>query len=237
MAELDFDIERLADYLHIDAAQVQRLAERGKIPGRRAAGAWRFSASEIHGWLENRIGLSDERELLQVESFLSRASGGRAADAVRIDDLLPIEAIEIPLAAKTRGSIIQTMVEVAARTDWLWDPKRMEEAVRQREEMHSTALDIGVALLHPRRPLPTALERSFLALGRTDRGVPFGDARGRLTDLFFLICSTDDREHLRVLARLSRMLADGDFVARLRAAEDPRAAREIVAACDDAMAD
>src|SRR5690606_12943820 len=58
MAEEDFNIETLADYLHLEANQVSRLAERGKLPGRRIGGAWRFSRAEIHHWLENRIGLS-----------------------------------------------------------------------------------------------------------------------------------------------------------------------------------
>ena len=50
----------------------------------------------------------------------------------------------------------------------------MADAVRAREDMMPTALDIGVALLHPRRPLASILDRPLLALGRTDRGIPFG---------------------------------------------------------------
>ena len=43
MAEDDFGIESLAAYLHVDPAQVLRLAERGKLPGRKVAGQWRFA--------------------------------------------------------------------------------------------------------------------------------------------------------------------------------------------------
>ena len=55
-------------------------------------------------------------------------------------------------------------------------------------------------------------------------GIPFGGAQGTLTDLFFLILSVDDRGHLRVLARLSRLLADATFLAELRQAADARTA-------------
>ena len=73
MADEDFGIETLADFLHLEAAQVARLAERGKIPGRRLGGTWRFSRAEIHHWLETRIGVSDESELAHMEGALERA--------------------------------------------------------------------------------------------------------------------------------------------------------------------
>ncbi len=62
----DFDIDNLASYLHLTPQQVTRLADRGKIPGRKVAGQWRFSPADIHHWLEARIGLSDEDELVEV---------------------------------------------------------------------------------------------------------------------------------------------------------------------------
>jgi PTS system nitrogen regulatory IIA component len=120
------------------------------------------------------------------------------------------------------------MAELAARTGLLWDPGRMAEAVRARESLHPTALDNGVALLHPRRPLPSILDQAFVALGRTDQGIPFGGSRGSLTDIFFLICSTDDRGHLRALARLSRLISDGAVLTEIRRADDARTVRELV---------
>ena len=114
--------------------------------------------------------------------------------------------------------------------DVLVFPEVMADAVRQREDLHPTSLDNGVALLHPRRPMSGVLERPFIALGRTPRGIPFG---GRtLTDLFFLICSTDERWHLVALARLSRMLNTADHVASLRAATDAREAHDLIVAFD-----
>lgn len=223
MADDDFDIEGLAAYLHLAAAQVVRLVERGKLTGRRVQGQWRFSPAEIHHWLEERIGISDEEELTEMEVFLRPAS---AAAPPSIAELLPVWAIALPLLARTRGSVIKEMVEAAARTGLVWDVERVADAVRAREELHSTALESGVALLHPRRPMASILGGPVMAFGRTDRGIPFGGTR--LTDLFFLICSTDDRGHLQALARLSRLLSNGDFVDSLRTASDPQAAHQLI---------
>jgi PTS system nitrogen regulatory IIA component len=236
MAQDDFDIDRLAAYLHMMPAAVTKLAERGKLPGRRIGGQWRFSAAEIHHWLEDRIGLSDDEQLLQVEGALDRASGDSTLEQISISELLKPEAIEIPLDARTRNSVIMKMTELAARTHLLWDVEMMADAVRAREEMHSTALDNGVALLHPRRPMPAILAEALLALGITPGGIPFG-SRGSLTDIFFLICSTTDHEHLRILARLSRVINDQDFLAALRAAEGPATVYQLLRDRDAAVRD
>ena len=233
MAQEDFDIERLAAYLHMMPADVTRLAERGKLPGRRIGGEWRFSAAEIHHWLEDRIGLSDDEALVHMEGALDRATDVESAKEVSISELLRPEAIEVPLGARTRGSVITAMTEVAARTHLLWDPAKLAEAIRAREEMHSTALDNGVALLHPRRPLPQILAEPFLALGRTQQGIPFGSETGQLTDVFFLICSIDDSQHLRTLARLSRLISTDSFLAGLRAASDANEVLDLVRRHED----
>jgi PTS system nitrogen regulatory IIA component len=232
MADDDFDVESLASYLHLESAQVARLADRGKLPGRKVQGEWRFAQADIHHWLEDRIGLSDEDELTAMEGFL-RPDVAASGQPASIAELLPVEAIALPLASRTRGSVIKDMVALAARTGLIWDPDRIADAVRAREELHSTALAGGVALLHPRRPMASILGGPVMALGRTDRGIPFGGSV--LTDLFFLICSVEDRSHLQTLARLSRLIGIADFLTGLRAASDASEVHELIARAESEL--
>jgi PTS system nitrogen regulatory IIA component len=58
-----------------------------------------------------------------------------------------------------------------------------------------------------------------------------------LTEIFFLICSTEDRGHLRTLARLSRILTVDGFVESLRAAPDARAARDLILETEQSLHD
>jgi PTS system nitrogen regulatory IIA component len=228
MPSTDFDTDSLARYLHVSPTQVQKLAERGSVPGRKIAGQWRFSKGEIHHWLEERIGAAGEADLMHVQDLLDRAAAQHEAATVAIGELLAPEAIAIPLAARTRSSVIHAMVELAANTGMLWDSAEMAEAVQAREKLHPTALDNGVALLHPRRPLAQILEQPFLALGRTSGGIPFGSETGQLTDIFFLICSVDDSQHLRTLARLSRLISSPGFLDGIRCAASPAEAISVV---------
>lgn len=234
MSNEDFDISGLADYLHLSPDQVTKMASRGKLPGRRIGGSWRFSRPEIHHWLEERIGLSDDEELAKVANLLKRK---RRTEEARLTDLLIPSAIAIPLAARTRSSVISSMVELAAGGGLLWDPAKMTEAVRARENLHPTALDNGVALLHPRRPLSNILAEPLLALGRTDQAIPFGGAGGCLTDIFFLICSVDDGGHLSVLARLSRLVGDSEFLSGLREASNASQVHQLIGEFADQFED
>ncbi|MBS0210015.1 MAG: PTS sugar transporter subunit IIA [Planctomycetes bacterium] len=226
MSHDDLDLNGVAEYLHLSPAQVQRLVERGNLPARRVAGQWRFSRAELREWLEHQIGLSNEAELQRMDEAFDRDLAAADSEPRSVAEMLPLAAIAIPLAARTRASVIAGMIELAAGTGWLWDTAAMTEAVQQREDLCPTALDNGVAMLHARRPLPAVLEQPFICLGRTETGIPFGNAR--MTDIFFLICSTSDRGHLHTLARLSRVVNDDSFLQALREAPDAALARELI---------
>ncbi len=230
MADDDFDISALAAYLHMLPAQITKLANRDKLPGRRVGGQWRFSRAEIHHWLEDRIGISDHIQLAEMETHLRRTSTSES-DEFSVVSLLPVDAVAVPLNARTRSSVISAMCGLAAATGILWDPAKMADAVTSREAMHPTALDNGVALMHPRRPQTSILGESILALGITGQGIPFGGSSG-LTEVFFLIGATSDHEHLQILARLSRMISDLDWLSRLRNAADAVEAHQLLAARD-----
>ena len=220
MQHEDFDVASLAAYLHLDPQQVDRLANRGKLPGRKVGGKWRFSPAEIHHWMEERLGVLDDSELAQVESAMTDApEEGDDAQELTVQSLLSVSTIDAALPARTRNSVIVKMTELATAGGLLWDAEKMADAVRAREEMASTAMDNGIALLHPRRPQPSILGGPVLAFGRTGQGLPFGGSRV-LTDMFWLLCSTDDRSHLLVLARISRLLANEALLDNLRQAAD-----------------
>ncbi|MBN2294297.1 MAG: PTS sugar transporter subunit IIA [Pirellulales bacterium] len=232
MPHSDFTIESLAAHLHLTPQQVIRLADRDKLPGRKVGGKWVFSRADIHHWFEDRIGLSDEGELVEVEDVLGRSASTGEEFEITVSELLLPEAIAVPLAARTQGSVIRGMVDMVAQTGMLWDPEKMTEAILAREKMYPTALGNGVALLHPRRPMASILGQPLVALGITASGIPFGGGCGMLTDVFFLICSVDDRGHLQTLARLSRMITSSGLLDELRAVPDAQTAHRLIVEAD-----
>ena len=113
-------------------------------------------------------------------------------------------------------AVLQALIEVAGRTWQIWDPAAVLSAVREREQVMSTGFENGVAIPHPRNPLPDVLGQSLVAFGRTSSGIPFGAPKRTLSDLFFLVLARDARTHLQILARLGRLLQTPDFLDQLR---------------------
>lgn len=208
------DLEELARYLRRDAREVHKLAKRGHLPGQKVAGKWRFARAEINHWLETQLsGLTEE----QLSDLEEEHKGSE--EEPQIADLLSPDCMAVPLKSSSRTSVLKELVSLAEQSWQVYDPTALFEAIRQREEMASTALAEGVAIPHPRRPQSSILGESLLAYGRTGHGIPFAAPDGILTDIFFLVCCRDERTHLRVLARLSRLFRRPGFLDGLRAAE------------------
>ncbi len=223
-----FSLSEMARFLRKRPDEIQKMAERGGIPGRKISGEWRFERAEIFHWLEDRLGTSDADELKRLQQTLDLLSNRSTTVPPDVSQLIRPELCLIPCLARSKPSLIRDFCEFLAQSGRLWEPDKMAEAIRSREELHPTALDNGVAMLHPRRPQPAWIDEPFVALAKTLAGIPFGGPRGSLTDVFFLLASSDDGFHLKVLARISRMVTQTQFVETLRLAQDGGAACEII---------
>jgi PTS system nitrogen regulatory IIA component len=229
------DLAQLASYLQRDARELSKLANRGHLPGQKVGGEWRFATAEIHYWLETQIPAYTEAELSALETGASR---GKGHTQPLVASLLTEATMAVPLAAGTKASVLKGLITTAEGSWQVYDPDAMLGAIRAREEMGSTALDNGVALPHPRRPLPDTVQgEALVAYGRTSRGIPFGAPGGGLSDIFFLVCCRDQTTHLRVLARLARLMLRPDFVDSLRGAESASETYQIIDAAERDLID
>ena len=105
MPHEDFDIDSLAVYLHLTPPQVAKMADRGKLPGRKVGGHWRFSPAEIHHWLEDRIGVSAEDELIEVVGVLQRAARDTENQDVSITSMLSGCWLPVFLSCSCRAAL------------------------------------------------------------------------------------------------------------------------------------
>jgi PTS system nitrogen regulatory IIA component len=204
----------LAKHIGMDAREVRRMADRGRLPGQYIQGEWRFNSAQMLDWLQQELHFLDERDLRNLERAMTDTP-----DELIVGDLLALEAIELALPAKSRASVLREMVRLAERTGLVYDSDGLIEALRAREDQQSTALSGGFAFPHPRRPMEYATAEPILCIGRVPSGLPFNAPDGKLTDLFVLLITHDERHHLHVLARLS-MLFQTELPNQLRGALD-----------------
>ena len=90
-------------------------------------------------------------------------------------------------------------------------------ALAEREKLGSTGVEDGIAIPHAK---VSHLDRIVLACGRSIRGLDFEAHDGNPTHLFFVLLAPANATgmHLKVLARLSRLLKEARVRARLMAA-------------------
>lgn len=138
-----------------------------------------------------------------------------------LEDLIDPEAVTPSLRASSKKQLLQDLATRAAERLRL-DARTVFEALTERERLGATGMGRGVAVPHARLPGVTRIRGMF---ARLDRGVPYDAADGAPVDLVFLLIAPEDAgaDHLRALARVSRLLRDEGRCAKLRATSDPAA--------------
>jgi PTS system nitrogen regulatory IIA component len=229
MPREQMDIQQVADYLHLDTREVTKLASRGQIPCRKVAGRFVFTKGEVDHWVETQMHDMKGERLARIEKGVS-AHHGFDHEEMLVGPLIPPgpHGIAVPLEARTREGVLRALVEIADRADLVYARDELTDEIRKREELCSTAVAPAVAMPHPRYPLPYDIAASFVVVGLTPSGIPFGSPTGKLTRLFFLICCKDDRTHLHVLARLARILDSQEVVERFLAAGSAEELRRLL---------
>ncbi len=211
----NMSLDEFARHVGMSVPEVEKLAARGKLPGERIGGQWRFNRPRVTEWLQQEMPSLSEERLLAIERAMADDPDGPTTHIVT--GMMGVAGIDLCIRAGSRPSILRELVALAERTGLLYDPAGLLEAVTAREEMCSTAIGNGLAIPHPRQPMPYVSAEPLVCLGRAPQGIPFGSPDGALTHLFFLICSHEDRQHLQVLARLVRMM-DGETIDAMRTA-------------------
>ena len=105
------------------------------------------------------------------------------------------------------------------------------QALRAREEAHTTVLGEGVAVPHATLP---SLQELLLMVVQAGEPVLFGPQEVGPVDLFFVLLSPPGREgeHIKLLARICRLARHPGFLDALRAAPDARSMLETLRRVD-----
>lgn len=200
-----FNIKEVAGYLHLSVDDIERLVREREIPHERLRDRIQFHRPEIDAWASKRILLLSRKDLTQYHSTSSEKVKESSGTHAVMTDLITAERISPALPARTAASVVREMCALADLSGLVSDPADLFRSIKEREELCSTAMPGGLALLHPRQHEPYMFTESFIVLGRTVQGIHFGAPDGSTTQLFFMVCCQDDRLHLHTLTRLCLM--------------------------------
>ena len=211
-------LQQAARHIRIPERELFHLVQREEIPFLRHGEEIAFEHRLLDEWAQRRIIGLPTKSLAAHHREASADRAGLVADDILVERLFRPEWINPELTSRTKPGVIRDMVALAVTTGLLYDDATLQREVEEREAVSSTAIGGGAALLHARYHDPYQASESFVVLGKTVQHIFFGAQDGEGTDLFFLICCTDDAQHLHTLARLC-MLAHGTMLfSDLRAA-------------------
>ena len=132
-----------------------------------------------------------------------------------ISKLMNENLVVLDLQGNDKMSVIEELVNVLDKEGRLLDKDAYFKDVLKREEVASTAVEMGVAIPHGKS---SGVKEPSLAFGRCKNGIDFDSMDGNKTDLVFLIAvpENSDDTHIRILTKFARKLMHDEFRDGLR---------------------
>lgn len=145
---------------------------------------------------------------------------------MKFSDLFNEKNIDAGFPPAEKETLLESMIHDLDGKGFIGEPDRVIEDVIEREKVMSTGIGNGVAIPHA---YTDGVDRLVSAFYRTTKSVDFQALDDERVDLFFLILGPKDsrRDHIKVLAKISRLLNHDDFREELRKASDTEAVTNI----------
>ena len=129
---------------------------------------------------------------------------------MKIGDLLNKSLIIANLSSKEKKDVLMEMVGCIVKQEKDINGNDLLRVLLEREELGSTGIGDGIAIPHGK---VQKIDKLVVSCGRSIEGVDFQSMDGKPTHIVFLLIAPENSAgvHLKALARISRLLKDGDF--------------------------
>lgn len=132
---------------------------------------------------------------------------------MKIIDVLPKEAILADLKAVDKKGVLEELVIPVANISGV-NHEDLVKVLMERERLGSTGIGEGIGIPHGK---VKDLDSLILGFGLSRKGVDFDSMDGRPAHIFFLLITPENSTglHLKLLARISRILKNDPFKEKL----------------------
>jgi PTS system nitrogen regulatory IIA component len=134
-----------------------------------------------------------------------------------LSDIIDARAVLANVKAPGKKQLLTELSQTIARIVGI-EPRAAFETLLQREKLASTGIGQGIAIPHGKI---AGIDRVHGLFARLASPLDYGSIDGQPVDLVFLLLAPADAgaDHLKALARISRLLRDSATVAKLRGTE------------------
>ena len=136
---------------------------------------------------------------------------------MKIDDLITLEAVIPNLKASNKKQALQELAERAAKIVGI-DARHIFDVLLERERLGTTGVGQGVAIPHGKL---AQLDRLYGVFARLEHAIDFESIDDQPVDLLFLLLAPEGAgaDHLKALAKVSRLLRNKAVCEKLRGSE------------------
>jgi len=137
---------------------------------------------------------------------------------MKIHDVLHKEAILSDLKSLDKKGVLEELVTPVSRITGI-NHEYLVRVLMERERLGSTGIGEGIGIPHGKLK---DLDSLILGFGLSRKGIDFESMDGLPTHIFFLLVTPENSTgiHLKLLARISRILKNEPFRKKLLNAED-----------------
>ncbi len=191
-----------AKFLKVNEAVIDEMIKAGTFSSEKAGKTVKIDKNQLDEWLSN---LNDtEEKYLAKNRTVCRFQDYFRADSITLD-------FDADNKYESIGFMSKKAKEIKLVRDHIW----LYEVVLAREELVSTAVGKGVALLHPRHMHPTKIKTPSILFARSKEGVEFDAPDNKPVRLFFMLLLHNDKQHLFSLSYISKLLMNEKNLERL----------------------
>lgn len=140
---------------------------------------------------------------------------------MELADLVSPEGVLGGLRSASKKQALQDLSAKAAEVTGLSE-RVIFDTLLEREKLGSTGVGEGIAIPHGRM---SGLDRLYGVFARLENGVDFDSVDDEPVDLVFLLLAPESAgaDHLKALARVSRLLRNHEICEKLRGSDDASA--------------
>ena len=140
---------------------------------------------------------------------------------MEINDLISVESVDANLRVTSKKQALQELSKLAAGITGEHE-RGIFDVLMERERLGTTGVGNGIAIPHGKLP---SIDRMYGVFARLEAPVDFQSIDEQPVDLVFLLLApeTAGADHLKALARVSRLLRDDSVCEKLRGTDDNEA--------------
>ena len=195
-------IKQAMAHFNVMESLLKGLIEEGVLKTYKKGNIIKIDVDDMNEWIDN---LSDH----EMHNFSKNKIKKRFTDYFKPSYVL------LDFKAENKFEAISEMAAKAKSLGLVKDNRWLYDVLIAREELYSTAIGKGIAMIHPRNHHPAKIKHPAIIFGRSKAKIDFDAIDGQPIKIYFLLLLHDDTQHLFSMAYITKFLLIDDNLEKL----------------------